>query len=143
MKIGAIKDIGRRIEQGGWVTKIAGMGDLQLKVRARFNTDYVRRQKELWDQAPESDKRRDPETEQPVLTDEAQRRHDAILLRDTVLVDWRNLEDEDGRQVPFSAEVASELLLDPEQPAFRNAVSFAAMKVAIDGKNDVEADKGN
>ncbi|WP_020187792.1 hypothetical protein [Methylopila sp. 73B] len=137
MKISSVKALGQKIEKGAWVRTLPGMEDLQLKVRARFNTDYLHRQEELVAAEEPANK---PDG---VLTKEAARRHDAILLADTVLVDWANLTDDDKNPVPYSREVAEELLLDPDEPAFRNAVNYAAMVVADQGELDLKAAAGN
>lgn len=137
MKLSGIKEIGRRAEIGAWVTKLPPFEDLALKVRARFNADYVRRQKELFEAEPAENK---PDG---VLTAEAERRHDAILLLDTVLVDWRNLTDDEGNQIPYSRELAEDLITDKDSPTFRNAVGYAATVVATQGELELKAAEGN
>lgn len=136
MERSAIKAISRKVEHGAWVKKIPGAGDLELKVRARFNSDYRRREAELFDAEPAENK---PEG---VLTADAKDRHDRILLHETVLIDWRNFTD-GGEQIPYSREEAAEMLLSDDDVAFRGFVSYAAMVVGDKGALDEAADVKN
>lgn len=61
----------------------------------------------------------------------------------TVLLDWRNLEGDDGQPVPYSREKALEILRDPSLWQFRQAVlDFAQHGVAY-RKEAEEAALGN
>ena len=137
MKASYSKTLSRRIEHGAWVRDIPSAGDLQLKVRARFNIDYRRRQKELFEAEPAENK------PGGVLTDEAQERHDRILLHETVLIDWANFEDDDGRPIPFSPEESAKYVLPADEPVFRSWVNWAAMNVADVGELELKAAEGN
>lgn len=137
MKASKSKEISRKIEHGAWVRDIPGAEDLLLKVRARFNTDYRRRQKELFEAEDPANK---PDG---VLTDEAAERHDRILLHETILVGWANYTDDDGAPLPYSLEEAAHHVLPADEQAFRSWVSYAAMVVADKGHLDLKAAEGN
>ncbi|HVI28856.1 hypothetical protein [Hansschlegelia sp.] len=137
MKASQAKALSRKIEHGAWVRDIPGAGDLQLKVRARFNIDYRRRQKELFEAEPAENK------PNGVLTDEAAERHDRILLHETVLIGWANWEDDDGQPIPFSLEESAKHVLPPDEPVFRSWVNWAAMNVADLGELELRAAEGN
>ena len=130
------KAISRRVEHGAWVKDIPGAGDLRLKVRARYNSDYRRREAELVEAEPAENK---PDG---VLTDEARDRIDRILLLETVLVGWDGYS-EGGQPIPFSRDEAAKDLLPADENAFRGFVSWAAMHVAEKGALDEASDAKN
>ncbi|WP_020184832.1 hypothetical protein [Methylopila sp. 73B] len=137
MKASTAKAYSRRFEHGAWVKNIPGADDLALKVRARNNTDYLRRQKELFDAEPAENK------PGGVLTQEALERHDRILLHETVLVGWDRFTDDDEKPIAFSLEASADYILPPDETIFRSWVNWAAFHVADQGKDELEAAEGN
>jgi len=136
MKLGALKINSAKAEAGTWVA-VPELGDLELKVRGINNVDYRRRMAELV--------RAVPRHQRPGgrLTLE---QHDAInatLLLETVLIDWRHLEGDDGAPIPYSAERAREFLANPDYLPFRQAVAEAASRLAEDVADEVEDDAKN
>lgn len=123
MKLSAIKVNADAIEHGAWVKNLPEMGDLELKVRGIGNAEYRRLYASLADAAPRSDR------QDGRLTPEASERIATRCLLDTVLLDWRGLEDDAG-PVAFSKETAEKLLTDPNFRLFRDAVAIAASRVA-------------
>jgi hypothetical protein len=123
------------VEQGQWVADIPDMGDLEFKVRGVGNADYRRLQGKLLRAVPRSQR-----------TDLSPEQQDEIagkLLLETCLLDWRNLTDADKKVIPYSKELASDLLLKPEYTRFRDAVAYAAASVGEQQAQDVEADSKN
>jgi hypothetical protein len=70
-------------------------------------------------------------------------RINGILLLNTVLLDWKGVEDDDGKPEPYSKEAAKKYLIQTEFEPFRNAVLWAATVVAEQGLNEIEEDAGN
>lgn len=137
MKRSDIKAQSRKIVHGAWVGDIPGAGDLKLKVRARFNPDYKRRQREMFDAEAAENK---PDG---VLKPEIAEAHDRQLMLDCVLVDWSGYVEDDGAAIAFSREEAAAMLLDPDEVAFQSFVNYAAMMVADRGELELKAAEGN
>src|SRR5690606_9864289 len=119
LKIDAVK-----FEQGDWVGDIPDMGGLRLKVRGIGNSDYRRMQSRLFEAEPRQYKvggKLPPERQDNIT---------AKCLLNTVLMDWEGLLDENGAPIPYSKELASDLLTKPEYKRFRDAVAWAASVVA-------------
>ncbi|KQT13994.1 hypothetical protein ASG40_19400 [Methylobacterium sp. Leaf399] len=134
MKLSSLKVDAAKIEGGAWVGNIPEMGDLRLKVCGLQNARYRRLQSKLTDAIPRAKRqggRIDPDEMDRVT---------AICLRETVLMDWSGLENEDGSPLSYSKEVAGEYLTKPEFRRFREAVIYAASVV---GEDDAEADKAD
>jgi hypothetical protein len=124
-----------RLEKGGWVGNIPDCGKLRVRVRGLGNTDDLRIQAEEIEKLPREKKVRG------VPGDERDRIL-GIRLRDAILQEWEHLND-DGVPVPYSPEMAAELLSNPEYRAFRDAVVWAASIVAIDRAEDLKVDAKN
>jgi hypothetical protein len=137
MKIGEAKIDPVKFEQGAWVDNIPEMGDLRLKVRGINNVSWRRLQNTLLAAVPRAKRvggRIDPD-EMDRIT--------ATCLRETCLLDWENLENDDGSPLPYSKEVAGKLLTDPATMRFRDAISWAASTVADDDAENVKDVVGN
>lgn len=137
MKLKDVAVDANRAEEGAWVDNIPDMEGLRLKVRGNNNKDWRRLQMKLIQAVPR--KRRitgnlDPEDNDRITS---------LCLLNTSLLDWEGLEDDDGKPLPYSREAAQKMLTDPDYRRFREAVSFAAGKVADDSKEDIEEDVGN
>lgn len=116
------------VEQGDWVDNIPDMGDLRLKVRGRGNARWRRLEQQMAT-AVEKGKRLKGR-----LVPEEQDRIIGICIRDTALIDWENLKDGD-KAIPYSKEMASTLLTDPQYRAFFDACVWACSVVG-DGTAD-------
>jgi hypothetical protein len=137
MKLSDLKVDAVKVEQGAWVENIPDMGDLRLKVRGVNNADWRRLQSSLIQAVPRGKRangRIDPE-EQDRIT--------SICLQNASLLDWQNLHGDDGEPLPFSKEMARELLTKPEFRAFRDAVLYAATIVGEWSSEEIEADAKN
>lgn len=108
------------IEGGIWIDKIAGCGDLRLKMRGRNNPDWERAYFEKVQAIPQH-------LRSNGLSDEDRRRIELECLIETALVDWGNLEDDDGSQIPVSR--AMEMLQEPRWYILRRAVENASSEV--------------
>jgi hypothetical protein len=120
LKLSATKIDPAIIEEGRWVGDIPDMGNLELKVRGIGNSDFRRRQSQLVRALPRGavvGGKIEP-ADQDKIT--------GTLLLETCLIDWKNLTDDDGKDIPFSREQAADLLLKPEYARFRDAVAYAA-----------------
>ena len=138
MKLGSLKTDLAKVASGMWIDNIPDMGDVRLHVRPIGNPDYRRTYGQLVDSTPRDKKRGgmviDYETRQNIA---------GIALADTILLGWDNLEDDDGKPLPYSTEKAKELLLDPEMVAFRDAVSWAATVAQEQSVGNSEANAKN
>ncbi|MFC3693128.1 hypothetical protein [Chenggangzhangella methanolivorans] len=135
MKLSAIRSSGKKAEKGAWVDGLPGAGDLALQVRAFGNSDYARRRLALYEAEPAENRPRG------VLLPDIQKRHEDILLVETILTGWRNLEDDEG-PITYSSERAAELIGEPDSD-FRLLVVTAANSVRDAGKLDLEEAAGN
>lgn len=115
MKLSALK--ATRDYSPRWVKDVPGMGDIELLVRPTGNPEYRRKMQALFRALPPSKKAKgniDP-VEQDRIT--------AICLNECSLSDWKNVEGDDGKTIPYSKELATEYL---QFPAFRDGVLIAA-----------------
>ncbi|MBN8958583.1 MAG: hypothetical protein J0H17_18760 [Rhizobiales bacterium] len=132
MKLSDVKINAARVEAGAWVKDIPEMGDLELKVRGFQNADDRAILAREMEALPAKSRMRGR------VSDEDRERIMTIRLRDAILVDWRNIEGEDGKPVPFSKDAAEKLLTDPDLAAFRGAVVWAAGVVAQESDETTE-----
>jgi len=126
----------KKREEGAWVTDIPDFGDLKLKVRGSGNKDWSRLEQKLIAAVPRQRRLNGLEPEDRM-------RINAILVRDTSLLDWRGMENGDGQPEPYSKEAATKYLTDPELEAFVWACIFAANVVAEQGQTEIEEDAKN
>lgn len=119
MKISSIKTDTAKAEAGIWVGDIPDFEGVRLKVRPASNPDFRQLYSQLVETTPRHLKRggqvRDYDTKVAI---------NARCLADTVLLDWDGFEDEAGKPLLYTAELAKSWLLDPEMAAFRDAVSW-------------------
>jgi hypothetical protein len=54
---------------------------------------------------------------------------DGNLLADHILLDWRGLSDDAGKPVPYDADLAREILVDPAFRTIQAAVAYAARQL--------------
>lgn len=138
VKLSDIKINAAAIEQGEWIgapygTPIPDMGDLCLKVRGIGNSDYRALMAKLSDAVPRSQRTGGK------LNAEASERVFVECLAQTVLMDWSGVEDDDGAQIPFSADVARKIMSNPDLAPFKFAVAWASNQVGDLRTSDNEA----
>lgn len=136
MKLSQLSQNAAAAEAGRWVNHIPELGGLALKVRGLDNADYRRLSAQLASEIPRADRVLGVA---PEVTDAMQTR----LIVETVLIDWRGLEEDDGSVVHYSRDMAMKLLTDPNYRAFRAAVIWAAGVVGDDRLASDEADAKN
>lgn len=137
MKLSDLKVDPDRIEQGAWIDNIPEMGELRLKVRGINNSDYRRMQSKLLAAVPRQKRLggfMDPEEQDRVIS---------MCLHATVLLDWDGIQAEDGTPIPYSKELAKDLMTMPEFQRIRTAVLYAANQVAEERAIDTEVLVGN
>lgn len=133
MKLNAMKVNSRAIEAGEWVGTLPEMGDLELRVRGIGNTEYRALYTRLVDALPRTDKvdgRPTPDAAERVVIE---------CVVETILLDWRGVEDDVGNPVAFNKDQARALLSDPDFRPFRDAVMVAAARVSDSRAADAEA----
>lgn len=123
------------IASGLWVA-IPQLGNLRLKVRG-WNAREVARFRTSLERAAWTDPANLEESGSELLFDVSYSITARVLL-EKVLVGWDGLED-DGEAVPYSYELATQLLTDPDFEDFQNACAWASQQVSIgNGKRDEE-----
>ncbi len=133
MKLSDVKINAARAEAGAWVKDIPEMGNLELKVRGFHNADDRAILAREMEALPAKNRMRGR------VSDEDRERIMNVRLRDAILVDWRNIEGEDGQPVPYSKDAAEKFLNDPDLAAFRGAVIWAAGVVGQDAEETTAA----
>ena len=128
-------DLQRR-EEGAWVKDIPEFMELELKVRGSGNKDWARMEQKRIAAVPRQRRVNGLEPEDRL-------RINAILVRDTSLLDWRGIENGTGEPLPYSKEVANTYLTDPQYEAFVWACVWAANVVAEQGQAEIEDDAKN
>lgn len=123
MKLNETKIDVSRFEGGAWISDIPEMGDLRLKVRGINNADWRRLQQKLFEATPRAKRpggRIDPDEQDRITTS---------CILSTCLLDWENVEGDDGQPLPYSIQAATKLLNDPAMRRFRESVIWAATVV--------------
>ena len=126
-----------RQENGAWVDDIPEVQGLRLKVRGSLNADWRRLQARLTDAVPRKKKpggRLDPDEQDKIISS---------CLLSCCLLDWEGLEDDEGKPILYSKQMAQKLLNEPEYRRFRDSVIWAASMVAENTAEDKEAVSGN
>lgn len=119
-------------EQGDWVDNIPELPGVRIKTRGAGNKSWRRRQQQLFDTIPRHKKvggRIDPEELDRVAT---------ALVLDCGIIDWEGLEDDEGKPIPFTKEMASKLFNDPTLAKLREGAVWAANIVAEQRNAEVE-----
>jgi hypothetical protein len=138
VKLKSLKIDSAAVEGGRWVEQIPGAGNLRLRVRGVGNAAYRALMDKLVDAVPREKRLRG--------LDVADRdRITAECFVETILLDWDNLyaDDAETEKVPYSKELASQLLTDPDYIRFYDAVQWAANLVANDSEADLKEAEGN
>ena len=130
MKFSSGKINPETLENGDWVSDIPDMGGLRLKVRGANNSDWRELERKLLESVPREKRFRGriDQKEQDRITSEC--------LYQTCLLDWGGLEDDDGKPIPYSKDIAHEICFVPENQRYRMAVMWAANVVIEKKKAD-------
>lgn len=137
MELSSFKRNSAAAAEGRWVDGIPRAPGLRLRVRGLSSPKAVacRRKKER--QVEKKDRERGggfkPEVEQRITRE---------VLHETILLEWDGLKD-DGQPIPYSEEMAGQLLLDPDFDEFAGVVTWAASVVDVDAEEVAEEQKGN
>lgn len=136
MKVSEIKIDPVKLEEGAWVgekygTPIPEMGELCLRLRGTNNKSWRKMFGTLVRAVPRARRASG-------LEPDDEDRINALLLRDTSLLDWWGIEDQDGKPLPFSKAQAFEYLTKPEHVRFREGALWAANIVAEQGSAEIE-----
>lgn len=111
MKLSKIKKDTNAAESGVWINKV--LDDLDVKIASAGNRKYLDCLRQLMKPYQRSYKS---------MGDEVFLEIQNKAISKYILVDWRNLQDEEGNEIPYSADKAYELLQDPENEEFRKIV---------------------
>jgi hypothetical protein len=132
MKISSVKVDAAQIEQGTWIGDIPEFGNVRLLVRGWNNLAFRAMQSRLMAAVPRAERK--DKDKWPAIMD----RINAQCMRETILLGWENIEDDQGNPIPFSKELAGQWLEDPDMRPFFDAVMWAAMEVGKDQAEDTE-----
>jgi len=130
MKLSAGKINVAALEQGAWVGDIPNMGELRLKVRGTSNADWRELERKLINALPREKKIRglvDAKEQDTIV---------AECLFQAGLQDWDGFEDDEGKPIPYSKELAREICFNPEYMRYRDAIAWACNVVAEEKKSD-------
>lgn len=139
MKLSDIKRDVAAVEQGQWIGDIPEMGDLRLNVRGADNTDWRRIEAKMLAALS-------PQDRAAYRTDaDIQDRITSACLLGAGLLGWEGqfMTDEANAVIPFSAELAGDLVTRPEWRKFRNAVLWAVNQVGAIRVANAKADAKN
>lgn len=132
MKLTSLKVNAAALEAGIWIDDLPGT-DIELKVRSQSSAAAEMLLGKLSRAVPLADRDADGRINPDVRRGIADR-----VLAEAVLVDWRNLTDDDGNRIPFSSERALAIITDPDMRPFRDLVEHA-MSVAEARSRSIEA----
>lgn len=125
-KLSSFKQDTGKAEDGVWVNGV--MGDIDVKV-ARFNNPaFVKMFQKLTKQY------RNLKT----ISDDVSKDIVNQCIANTVLLGWRNIQAEDGSDIPYSVEAAMTLLADPENVEFYRVVTDLSNEAEVFRKEVVE-----
>lgn len=125
MKFEDIVKSSNRSEEGAWISDLANLNGVSLKVRGQMCSKHEALFSELWGKVP-SDKREDPD-----ITEQIDKR----CIKEVILLDWKGIDD-----FPCTPENVDQAL---DVRTFRQAVVTASRVVATRGRDTLEADAGN
>lgn len=131
MKLSQIKVNAQAEENGRWMPA-SGLFGVQIKVRG-LNNSAARAARAKIQESFARKKMSDAEAEQA----------QAELIADTILDDWRGVENDDGTALTCDREARIAILSNPEMRLFREAVMLAASLVGEDELAAKEQDAKN
>lgn len=133
MKLSAGKINVAALEQGAWVSDIPDMGELRLKVRGANNADWRELERKKIQALPREKKVRgmiDAKDQDDIASE---------CLFQCGVLDWDGFEDDEGKPIPYSKELARDLCFNPEYMRFRMAFMWACNVVAEENKTEQDA----
>lgn len=114
MKLSSIrKDVNKSVK-GVWVSEV--YGDLDVKVAEANNKEYTAKIREIL--APHRHKAKIPEKFVEDAINRATAEH--------ILLDWRNLQDDEGNDIAYSKEKSLEIMTSPEWADLRDIITGIA-----------------
>lgn len=131
MKLSQIKVNAQAEENGRWMPA-SGLFGVQIKVRG-LNNSAARAARAKIQESFARKKMSDAEAEQAQVE----------LIADTILIDWRGVENDDGTALICDREAKIAILSNPEMRLFREAVLLAASLVGEDELAAKEQDAKN
>lgn len=137
MEIGSIKINSAIANEGDWVGDIPEFGDVRLKVRGgnypAFRNGLAKAMRAVPKEGRDGAGNILPSYAGPVL---------GQCMAEFILLGWENITD-NGEPVPYSKDMATKWLTDPDFEAFRTAVYYAAARVGTDRQSSIERSMGN
>ena len=127
-RVGKIKNAKKFVDDGAWVYPIPNCFDVKVRTKGLFNSAAQLAYNEARLSVSEE------EWNDKEFQDELNLR----ILCEHVLVDWANIEDDEGEEIPFSAAAAKELLSDPDMVYLRAGFMWAADNVGARGRENIE-----
>ena len=119
-----------------WVEDPADDAGFAVRVKGRRCMAYQKGQTAALTKARKTSRKRDIEISVLQKIDNEQ-------VAKHCLLEWRNLFDDNGQQVLYSAELAQKLMTDREYQPFQDFVKSAIDRVDENDLDDVEAIQGN
>lgn len=77
------------------------------------------------------------------VDDDAAEKHITAVVAKHVIKDWRNLEDDDGKPIPYSVETASKIIADPAFAELRDWIITIATEDEAFRAETIEATAKN
>ena len=131
MKLSQIKVNAQAEENGRWMPA-SGLFGVQIKVRG-LNNSAARAARAKIQESFARKKMSDAEAEQAQVE----------IIADTILADWRGVENDDGTALTCDREAKIAILSNPEMRLFREAVMLASSLVGEDDLAAKEQDAKN
>jgi hypothetical protein len=121
MRISDFKIDEATVERGEWIDNIPNFGNVRLRVRGAGNGDYRVLLTRLIAAVPSNKKiggQLHPKENDAIMSE---------VLRETCLLEWEGITDDNDVPIPYSKEAALELF---KERRFREGVGWAANVVA-------------
>jgi hypothetical protein len=135
MEISAFKRDSNNVKAGQWIGDIPGMGDLRLRVRGLSTPTAVAYRSRLERAVPRNERDRDGSLKPEQMVEVFSK-----VMLEHILIDWDGIT-QNGKPVPYSKELATEWLTNPDFRPFADAVAWAA-GVVDRGGEETEGELG-
>lgn len=120
MKLSKIKRDVSASESGVWVNKV--VDDLDIKIASTGSRKYT----DILQQLMKPYQRNYKSLSNEFFADLQNK-----CIAKTILLDWRNLQDDNGTDIPYSETKAYELLSDPENSDLRELIINLASEAEV------------
>ena len=137
MELSKIKVDLDKVDNGEWIADLPDSEGLRVKVRGITSLAYQKAMMQRRNAVPRSERLPDGD-----LPAEVDFRIVGEAYADAVLLDWDGLTS-DGKPVPYSKEMARELMTDRAYLRFRAVVMWAALRVGENRAVVTETIMGN